>query len=107
MSTFCEQAGSRAQRFSDPGLFSCPMLQRQVVNRDGTRRYRCPVQSKFGVTRPPPEEPTARGALAVAFPAAPLLLLFIFIFLRRRRWLLILLRRRRRSFRLRRGRGWR
>src|SRR5208283_5282212 len=62
---------------------------------------------KFAVTRPLPEGATARGALAVAFPAAPLLLLFIFIFLRRRRWLLILLRRRRRSFRLRRGRGWR
>ena len=30
------------------------MLQRQVVNLDGTRRYRCPVQSKFAVTRPPP-----------------------------------------------------
>src|SRR5208337_877816 len=47
-------AGSHGQRFSDRGLFSCPMLQRQVVNPDGTRRYRCPVQSKFAVTRPPP-----------------------------------------------------
>jgi hypothetical protein len=55
-------AGSHhGQRFSDRGLFSYPMLQRQVVNRDGTRRYRCPVQSKFAVTRPPPEEPTVRA----------------------------------------------
>ena len=54
------RAGSHGQRFSGRGLFSCPMLQRQVVNRDGTRRYRCPVQSKFAVTRPRPEEPTVR-----------------------------------------------
>ncbi len=64
-------AGSHGQRFSDRGLFSCPMLQRQAVNRDGTRRYRCPVQSKFAVTRPPPEEPTVRTALTVATPASP------------------------------------
>src|SRR5208337_164866 len=59
-------AGSHGQRFSDRGLFSCPMLQRQVVNREGTRRYRCPVQSQFAVTRAPPEEPTVRTALTVA-----------------------------------------
>ena len=42
------------------------MLERRVVNRDGTRRYRCPVQSKFAVTRPPPEEPAVRTALTAA-----------------------------------------
>ena len=47
-------AGSHGQRFSDRGLFSCPKVQRHVVNLDGTRRYRCPVQSKFAVTRLPP-----------------------------------------------------
>jgi hypothetical protein len=63
------KAGSRGQRFSDRGLFSCPMLQRQVLNRDGTRRYRCPVQSKFAVARRPPEEPTVRTALTVPTPS--------------------------------------
>jgi hypothetical protein len=56
------------QCFSDRGLFSCLIRQRQAVNLDGTRRYRCPVQSKFAVTRPPPEEPTVRTALTVATP---------------------------------------
>ena len=44
------------------------MLQRQVVNREGTRRYRCPVQSKFAVTRPPPEEPTVRTDTDRGYP---------------------------------------
>jgi hypothetical protein len=81
----CEiiEAGSHhGQRFSDRGLFSCPMLQRQVVNLDGTRRYRCPVQSKFAVTRPPPEEPTVRTALTVATSAHPPLPRGIQLFLR-------------------------
>jgi hypothetical protein len=30
--------------FTDRGLFSCPMLELQVVNREGTRRYRCPAK---------------------------------------------------------------
>jgi len=47
-------AGSYGQRFSGRGHSSYPMLQGQAVNRDGTRRYRCPVQSKFAVARPPP-----------------------------------------------------
>jgi len=71
------------------------MLERQVVNLDGARRYRCPVQSKFAGTRPPPvfgrltsrfrgielflpampsssrEEPTARKTLTVASSSAP------------------------------------
>jgi hypothetical protein len=42
------------------------MLRRRVVNRDGTRRYRFPIQGKFAVTRPPPEEPTVRKTLTVA-----------------------------------------
>src|SRR5271157_799999 len=64
-------AGNHGQRFPHRGLFSCPMLQRQVVNLDGTRPYRCPVQSKFAVTRPPPEEPTVRTALT-GYPLATL-----------------------------------
>jgi hypothetical protein len=51
------------------GPFSCPIPQRQphVVNLDGARRYRCLVQGKIVVTRPPPILGRLTSAFRVGF----------------------------------------